>query len=198
MKVAEDIFTYSPYCCLDKWIGLCGKTGLSGSVFPCELFGEWGVGKNEGDHWFVHSFVCSFIDPFNKHLKHKSHSPQSVTQRKPETLGSTPRTKFGQFIWHNFPYEFPERVREELVSLGLSSLKWTMEAQAFFRVFISLEAPGTPPEALLRSGIQSLMRLSMCDCKVSRKTYSREGSIWMRGQWIRLCPPRIQEPCKKK
>lgn len=69
MKIAEDIFAYLPHCYLAKWIGLCCKTGLFGSFLKCELFGR----GNGGDHWLVHSFVRSFIDPFNKDVKNESH-----------------------------------------------------------------------------------------------------------------------------
>lgn len=85
------------------------------SHFSYKLFGEH-EGENGGDRWLVPSFDHSFIDPFNKHQKMKATHSQSVTQRKPETLGSTAKAKFSWFIWHNFPSEFPESQGKRMAS----------------------------------------------------------------------------------
>lgn len=59
IKIAEDIFAYSLRYYFTKWIGLCCRSGLFGSFFFFELYGESG-NRNGGNHWLIR-FNSSFI-----------------------------------------------------------------------------------------------------------------------------------------
>lgn len=74
MKIAEDIFAYSSYCYLAKWVSFCCEIGLFGSFFSFELFGESGrnrVGMEETVGWFIHLFIHSWIHSTNIKKKKK-------------------------------------------------------------------------------------------------------------------------------
>lgn len=127
----------------------------------------------------------------------KTASPQSVTQRKPETLGSTPKANFSWFVWHNFLSEFPEVwVREELVSVELSLVKWTTKTRAFLSFYLSggsgdpSRAPPPPRELIV---IQSWA----CLCGSARSSEKHTQVRALSGAGAVGKDPRIQELCER-